>query len=719
MRVNPYWLLLALCLPSVPSLPEEEWPTPGVLECNNSSVWRSFKTRFQGNAREGFPVDFDLFNEANAICERWDGREYPPYGFYRQLCYNTPEEDDFCLYGYMAALFIRARHLMASDNTEHREIAQRDLQYIVVMCGKELSLDYLKSSTWGLDIMDVMINLEETQFMTYQEYVRTHPIDPPMGPQEYHPREVSESAALSAAEFKVAVMGTHGSLSREPVDQLQRLLSMVEPSARISARYYGLEDRWCAVDGSLCQGDGAGKRLAALFKEVEKDPWKHTWQSMEGEVAKAYREDPFLCAADLLVCTEPLSGCLMGLKMSEEICGRVTMMVGYFGVALLNLGPPNDINTLWDYFDRYMSSDRVLAAANNPILAEQIYYQTGHRWPTVRPHGLYTEATYTPIRKAVLVWRSILYIYDTFECILAQFLEEAREVPEIEVSEFEFLKEGQTMSYAEASRYKAVVLLPWDHAQMTFYELYSMEIPIFIPSEEWMYRLLYQRGQLSVGEAMYQAVRPGHRPYAVTHGEDDVFARLTLARDVAENLLLKAMEAAKGQDLETSAMYTGLALDLVRDMKYFLSVALNTTAVEDTYSSVGVIRRRLHREKLHHVPPRQARDGELAEFPYTPFQMSTVESYDFTRKRKGIWWLRRHMRLDAMRYWYQYSDFSRFPGLQYFDSIPDLLSKIRDLNAQEVSHMMAEYNRKTLRQTDRFWASVVSRVNLEAHAKGG
>ncbi|KAF4708178.1 hypothetical protein FOZ62_015683, partial [Perkinsus olseni] len=161
---------------------------------------------------------------------------------------------------------------------------------------------------------------------------------------------------------------------------------------------------------------------------------------------------------------------------------------------------------------------------------------------------------------------------------------------------------------------------------MTFYELYSMEVPIFIPSEEWMYRLLYQRGQLSVGEAMYQAVRPGHRPYAVTHGEDDVNAdddeqskeildsgdglpesreagvrSADTARDVAENLLLKAMEAAKGQDLETSAMYTGLALDLVRDMKYFLSVALNTTAVEDTYSSVGVIRRRLHREKLHHV----------------------------------------------------------------------------------------------------------------------
>ena len=30
-----------------------------------------------------------------------------------------------------------------------------------------------------------------------------------------------------------------------------------------------------------------------------------------------------------------------------------------------------------------------------------------------------------------------------------------------------------------------------------------------MPGAEWMYRLLYQRGQLSVGERMYQASMPG------------------------------------------------------------------------------------------------------------------------------------------------------------------------------------------------------------------
>lgn len=36
-----------------------------------------------------------------------------------------------------------------------------------------------------------------------------------------------------------------------------------------------------------------------------------------------------------------------------------------------------------------------------------------------------------------------------------------------------------------------------------------------MPGAEWMYRLLYQRGQLSVGERMYQATMPGYDvPYA-------------------------------------------------------------------------------------------------------------------------------------------------------------------------------------------------------------
>ncbi|KAF4678341.1 hypothetical protein FOL47_000070 [Perkinsus chesapeaki] len=95
--------------------------------------------------------------------------------------------------------------------------------------------------------------------------------------------------------------------------------------------------------------------------------------------------------------------------------------------------------------------------------------------------------------------------------------------------------------------------------------------------------------------------------------------------------------------------------------------------------------------------------------------MSTVESYDFTRKRKGIWWLRRHMRLDAMRYWSATAvRISEVNQCQYFESIPDLLTKLHNLNAQEASHLMGEHNRRTMQETDKFWASVIARAQVGA-----
>lgn len=71
--------------------------------------------------------------------------------------------------------------------------------------------------------------------------------------------------------------------------------------------------------------------------------------------------------------------------------------------------------------------------------------------------------------------------------------------------------------------------------------------------------------------------------------------------------------------------------------------------------------------------------------------------------RKGGWWLRRGTRLDAMRYWYQYSDFAIFPALQYFTSISDLLCKTATLDMMAVSTRMRRYNEQTLIDSSTFW----------------
>ena len=180
-------------------------------------------------------------------------------------------------------------------------------------------------------------------------------------------------------------------------------------------------------------------------------------------------------------------------------------ILAFMGVALMQGVPPTDVDKFWELFQRMVVDDpneSVVLSSNNLILSEQVFYQTGIRVPVVRAHGLYTGVSYTPIRlNEILMWRAPLYIYDPLSCAFENFFELTQNYP----FRFHQMGEGISMKYSDIVLFKAVLLIPWDHALMTFYELYSMGIPLFMPNSNWMYRFLYQRGQLSVGEPLYQS----------------------------------------------------------------------------------------------------------------------------------------------------------------------------------------------------------------------
>lgn len=403
----------------------------------------------------------------------------------------------------------------------------------------------------------------------------------------------------------------------------------------------------------------------------------------------------------------------------------------------MNSCPPEDIRTFWQAFVgvwHRSSEGRPVAAlaVNNLILSEQIYYQSGRRMPYVRAHGLYTGMSYAPLKlNEVLVWRAPLFMYSTTRCAIARFMQGMPEYPVW----FRFMEEDESIQYSEVVKYKAVTLIPWDHALMTFYELYSARIPLLLPAAEWMYRFLYQRGQLSVGERMYQSIMPGHTPPHAEFAEAEDFKEKSgpvdpkvgmssakAARGVAEDMLSRGLASP---DLDTAKQYLKAALELVQDMRYFLTVAENKTH-EDSYSSMGVIRRSASHtsdseadvaadalvladlaaqetEGLGDLPSEGVADKPW--HPYTPWQMSTRDSNDWTRMRKGGWWLRRGVRFDAMRYWYQYSDFARFPGLQYFSNLPELICMAQSMDVHAAGAAMRRYNEESLVHSAAFWAS--------------
>ncbi|CAE7867731.1 unnamed protein product [Symbiodinium microadriaticum] len=487
-------------------------PVLPAFSCTDLQPWGKFLEQLQHNAAQGFPPDLDLLQMADDIVVRFQAKPaeaHPPEGFFNYICglQEWPLPNQFCLLGYVSALFVRARHLMLEEG--ERETANSDLAYAEPILGKEISLDFLDSSPWPVSILDIFLNINQTDFLTYAQYAARNPVRPPSVPLEslhwQPPPDLVQrlSQIRTPSDVSVAVFGTHATLSLEPVDMLTRSQGFF----RVKATFFGLEPRWCEILGLCNQGSST---ITQLLRAAEGDPYAYPWDTLSQHLSAAAAGDQALREAQLLLCTEPVAGCVMLRQWASRERGATLPMLGYYGVALLNGCPPQDVKTFWRGFGELLDSGSMARmATNNLILSEQIFYQTGRRLPYVRAHGLYTEVSYSPtLLDQVLFWRSPLFAYATLRCAMFRFLEGFGQYP----LKFYFLEGSESVPYAKAVSFRAIAMLPHDHALMSFYELYSTATPLLLPSAEWMYRLLYMRGQLSVGERWYQSIMPGHQP---------------------------------------------------------------------------------------------------------------------------------------------------------------------------------------------------------------
>eukprot|EP00435_Cladocopium_sp_Y103_P046641 s1989_g13.t1 len=407
----PHFILAVLVTLSVKAEAQRcEVPVPNAFSCRDLEVWGQFLELLQSNAAAGFPLDSELFEVADILVVQFQTQPdeaHPPEGFFNYLCGGPTETwplpNKFCLMGYVSALFVRARHLMTMGQAE-REAANSDLAYIEPILGKEISLDFLDSSPWPISILDVFLNINQTEFLTYEQYASRNPVRAPaVSLESIHwqmPADIMERLARQATprDISVAVFGTHATLSLEPVDMLGRSQKIF----KLKATFFGVEPRWCEILGLCDLGDSGVTRL---LRAAEEDPFAYPWELMSKGLAAVPLEK-----YALLICTEPVAGCLMLRQLSIRI-GQPLPMLGYFGVALLNGCPPQDVPTFWENFkELFGNSAKAILATNNLILSEQIFYQTGHRLPYVRAHGLYTEVTYSPqMIQQVLFWRATVH----------------------------------------------------------------------------------------------------------------------------------------------------------------------------------------------------------------------------------------------------------------------------------------------------------------------
>lgn len=244
--------------------------------------------------------------------------------------------------------------------------------------------------------------------------------------------------------------------------------------------------------------------IAALIGRFEAPPpYEHyTLRVITDRLAEVAVQLDF----DLLVCTSPFIVCSLLQHMTQK------PLLGYLGLPLLWKRPTDHFDnttareSFWGLLRYLLGRSDVVLASNNPILAEQMAFQAkeAKNVPVVHPHARFTQAVYAPtLLNDVLLVSRTKFLWVTLGCALRRFMDETYPI------KFTVANSDSKLSFKEMAAHRAVVIIPWEHALMAFFEFYSMSIPLLMPDASWSYRLIFDaEGNLGSTLPLYWDVSP-------------------------------------------------------------------------------------------------------------------------------------------------------------------------------------------------------------------
>lgn len=208
--------------------------------------------------------------------------------------------------------------------------------------------------------------------------------------------------------------------------------------------------------------------------------------------------------ADVFMFTAPIHWCRIFLGL-----GKPLLLVP--GLPVLWDVRDEDREVWAAEFTEILKSPAHVVFAMTSFVAVEIQWQFGIRIPTIRIMGLHTKAVYAPLENSsILVSRSGTS-GALSECILQRFLDANLQQFPFQFVQLEALLfseqlrrsrersfEGATswkdhtseikvpeMPYMRLARHRAAICLPYDAIIFLFSELYSANVPVFVPRDLW------------------------------------------------------------------------------------------------------------------------------------------------------------------------------------------------------------------------------------------
>ncbi|CAJ1365921.1 unnamed protein product [Effrenium voratum] len=520
---------------------------PWYFDCSNNPEWSRFRRRFAEFRKLFEAPDRDeakvieevqqVLAEANDLGRRYEPTfvQYASDWSVFHLCNPdrlslVPEDlqTDFCFYGFATVQWLGLFGHSHFSNVPGMSEWAHNAWGFLNDASKFNAMHFLESSGWTVKMVEMAKSLSNA-FMANSQYRVSRDAALPAAlsqPGLIVRKKPDHTRLPQVRRLKAVAISYHTALIREPLTFWQHMLTHlfeVEPTlhildataktaedvARLHNHCRFIGGAWCAADERLLQ-------LNELFQEVLLDchtgdhkarhHFLRSAQEYHDRFLRLMGNDQQLRSADFFMCGEPVLFCRLLSYFGQPVIGYISTPISVYVRS-------EDRAEWYQQFYEMALDDRHIFAATTPIFAEWVAYATGIDIPVIRPICSYTEVSYWPRRqRELLLLRSVSLFWDT-ECVLNYFAKAvAGDEEPYTFKESTGLTEEERKGYGAFAEFLGAVIYPYSPSQFWFYELYSMAVPIFMPSRETM--PLYVSQDYSVCPD-FEGHRVGHAPQRV------------------------------------------------------------------------------------------------------------------------------------------------------------------------------------------------------------
>ncbi|CAE7212212.1 unnamed protein product [Symbiodinium natans] len=418
-----------------------------------------------------------------------------------------------CLYGLVTALFIAYRHAVPQKEDAHRHL-ELILWLLGATEGGEQLFDFMESTSWPVRSIDVELNLDIAKSKQAPRFVRFSQMRllSTGRPPKALPEQDLQSSLCSLVLPDLAVFGIHGATSLEPASAIYAAQKAMKSdlgcvSTPPKVRFYGHPCPSYAKTEYLCEWakvlpdfaevtpkmDPIAELLATLVdfadQHVEQawslhDSLALLFQFVEADAV--VRQSFWVCSGPAVLCAmlhiiEPARQMLVWHcrhlldGMRAQTNGTSTALLGL--LRTMAFSRPRCYFVSCEAFAAKQAAWQ-LAMPEPQVQKRLALYVEPYKW-----HGLNARSTDVFVMRSML-WSRVPGMY--FRAVLQAFLRENAHVVPLN---FRFANEVGFVPYSDIALHRCAILVPNDLTMAAFAEAFTMGLPLFLPADEWLYRL--------------------------------------------------------------------------------------------------------------------------------------------------------------------------------------------------------------------------------------